>query len=215
MSGAIRPARWNKAVIALHWLAGALILELVAHGWIMVHANLSAATAFGLYQSHKSLGFVVLGLTAARIAVRLSGRGPPRTHGAAWEWRLAHIVQAALYGLTILTILAGWLVVSTSPLPIPTRFFDLFVIPDIARPNAALFAAAKSAHEIAAWAILALVGMHVAGALKHHVIDRDDVLKRMWPRWTTGRERSTESAAAATLRGRFWRRSEVARKEVL
>ena len=107
--------------------------------------------------------------------------------------RLARFVQAALYALTILATVAGWLVVSTSPLPIPTRFFDLFVIPNIARPDAALFAAAKTAHEIAAWAILGLVALHVAGALKHHLIDRDDVMKRMAPSWPAGRERATDS----------------------
>ena len=85
LSGEARPARWSVAQIALHWLAGALILELVAHGWIMVHANLTAATAFGLYQSHKSLGFVVLALTAARLAFRFSRKAPPQTHGAEWE----------------------------------------------------------------------------------------------------------------------------------
>ncbi len=195
MSGEARPARWSSASTALHWLAGALILELLAHGWIMVHANLSAATAFGLYQSHKSLGFVVLALTAARLASRFTRKAPPQTHGQAWEWRLAHIVQGALYGLTILAIVAGWLVVSTSPLPIPTRFFDLFVIPDIARPDAALFTAAKSAHEIAAWSILGLVALHVAGALKHHFIDRDDVMKRMLPAASRPDRRKRATAA--------------------
>ena len=114
--------------------------------------------------------------------------------------RLAHIVQAALYALTVLAVAAGWLLVSTSPLPIPTRFFDLFVIPNIARPDAALFAAAKTAHEIAAWAILGLVALHVAGALKHHLIDRDDVMKRMAPSWPAGRERATELLLTPRLR---------------
>ena len=70
---------------------------------------------------------------------------------------------------------------SASPLPIPTRFFDLFVIPNIARPDAALFGWATLAHEIAAWTIAGLVALHAAGALKHHWIDRDDVLERMLP----------------------------------
>ncbi len=181
MSGGARPARWSPALIALHWLAGALILELLAHGWIMVHAQLSAATAFGLYQSHKSLGFVVLALTAARLVLRFIRKSPPPL-GAPWEGRLAGTVQAALYALTILAIVAGWLVVSTSPLPIPTTFFGLIVIPDIARPDPASFAAATLAHEAAAWSIAGLVALHVAGALKHHAVDRDDALRRMLPR---------------------------------
>ena len=148
----------------------------------MVHAPLGAATAFDLYQSHKSLGFVALALTGARLAVRLGSEAPAPPPSPRWERRLAALVQAALYALTLVAILAGWLLVSTSPLPIPTRFFDLFAIPDIARPDAALFAAATLTHKVTAWAIAGLVALHVAGALKHHWLDRDDVLSRMLPR---------------------------------
>jgi len=183
LSGGARPARWSAPLIALHWLTGVLILELIAHGWIMLHAGLSAAMTFDLYQSHKSISFVVLALTAARLILRFSRKAPPKPAAARWENVLARIVQAALYALTIAAIASGWLVVSTSPLPIPTRFFDLFVVPDIARPDPALFAAATLAHDIAAWSIAGLFALHVAGGLKHHFIDRDDVLTRMLPRW--------------------------------
>jgi cytochrome b561 len=91
--------------------------------------------------------------------------------------------------LTIGAIVAGWLVVSTSPLPIPTRFFNLFVIPDIAQPDAALFAGATLAHEVAAYAIAGLVALHVAGALKHHFVDRDDTLRRILPSSAAGQAR--------------------------
>jgi cytochrome b561 len=185
-----RPARWNPVSIALHWLAGALILELIAHGWVMVHGGLSAATTFDLFQSHKSLGFAALALTALRLVARMRFPAPAPPHAPAWEKRLASLVQAALYLAPIAAIFSGWLVVSTSPLPIPTRFFNLVVIPDIARPDAALFAAATLAHEVAAWSIAALVALHVAGALKHHFVDRDDALMRMLPRSKRGEPRS-------------------------
>ena len=94
--------------------------------------------------------------------------------------------------LTIGAILSGWLLVSASPLPVPTRFFDLFVIPNvppnIAPPDPALFAAAVLGHEAAAWAIAVLVALHAAGALKHHFMNGDDVLKRMLPRFRHGRD---------------------------
>jgi cytochrome b561 len=70
-----------------------------------------------------------------------------------------------------------------APLPVPTRFFDLFVIPNIAQPDPSLFADATLAHRLAAWGIAFLIVLHVAGALKHHFVNRDDVLKRMLPRW--------------------------------
>jgi cytochrome b561 len=45
-----------------------------------------------------------------------------------------------------------------------------------------MFSAATLAHRIAAWSIAGLVALHAAGALKHHVVVRDDVLRRMLPR---------------------------------
>ena len=186
MSADGRPERWSAIAIALHWLAAALILELIVHGWIMVHGPLGAATTFDLYQWHKSLGFTVLAITAARLAMRVAVAGPAAPASSVWERRLAAFVQGLMIALTLAAIFAGWLVVSTSPLPIPTRFFNLFIIPDIAGPDAALFASAVLAHKLIAWAIAGLAALHVAGAFKHHFVDRDDVLVRMLPRLTGG-----------------------------
>jgi cytochrome b561 len=129
------------------------------------------------------LGFAALALTALRLAVRFVSSSPPAPVSARWERRLAAITQGSLYLLTICAIASGWLVVSTSPLPVPTRFFDLFVIPNIARPDPSLFADAALAHKLIAWVIALLIALHVVGALKHHFVDGDDVLKRMLPRW--------------------------------
>jgi cytochrome b561 len=181
-----RPARWSEPIIALHWAAGAVILALIALGWVMLYGGLDAARTFDLYQWHKSLGFAALALTAARLAARLLSQAPPAPVSASWERRLAVFTQGALYVLTISAIVTGWLVVSTSPLPVPTRFFNLFVIPNISPPNPSLFAVATLMHRLAAWSIALLVTLHVAGALKHHLSDHDDVLKRMLPRRAKG-----------------------------
>ncbi len=170
-------------IVSLHWAAGAIILALIAMGWAMIHGDLDSAWTFDIYQWHKSWGFVALVLTAGRLAARFVSASPPAPVSPRWERRLAAATQASLYILTICAILSGWLVVSASPLPVPTQFFDLFVIPNIAPPNPPLFADAVLAHKVAAWTIAALVVLHVAGALKHHFADGDDVMKRMAPRW--------------------------------
>ena len=92
------------------------------------------------------------------------------------DGRIARIAQGVFYVLTLAAIGAGWLVVSASPLPIPTRVFGLFVMPNIAAPDAALFAAASLGHRFFAYAIAVLVALHVAGAAKHRFIDGDDTL---------------------------------------
>ncbi len=163
---------------ALHWLAAALILALIGLGIVMVHAPLDAAAKFDLYQLHKSLGFLALALTAAHLAARFAVEAPAK-RGARWERLLAAATQALLYALGFVAILAGWLLVSASPLPIPTRFFGLFVVPDIAAPDAATFELAAFSHKWAGWLLAGLAALHVAGAFKHLVLDRDDVLARM------------------------------------
>jgi cytochrome b561 len=181
LSAEARPARWSGPIISIHWAAAAIVLALIALGWIMVYGGLDAAATFDLYQQHKSLGFAALAFTAARLAARFAASTPPAPASPCWERGLAAFTQMALYALTIVAIVSGWLVVSASPLPIPTRFFNLIVIPNIAPPDPALFAAATLAHKLAAWTIALLVALHVAGALKHHFLDRDDVLRRMLP----------------------------------
>jgi cytochrome b561 len=181
LSGEKRPGRWGALPMALHWLIALIIAALIVIGWRMVYGELSAAETFDAYQLHKSLGFLAFALTAARLAARISFASPPEPPAPRWERRLASFTQGALIVLTIGASLAGWLVVSASPLPIPTRVFNLFVIPNIARPDAALFGLATLAHKVAAWTIAGLVALHIAGALKHHLVDRDDVLRRMLP----------------------------------
>jgi cytochrome b561 len=181
LNGRPRPERWGALPIALHWLIALIIAALIVIGWRMVHGGMDAAETFDAYQLHKSLGFLALALTVARLAARMGFASPPKPRAPRWERRLASFTQGALIVLTIGASVAGWLVVSASPLPIPIRFFDLFVILNIARPDAALFGLATLAHEVAAWTIAGLVALHAAGALKHHLVDRDDVLKRMLP----------------------------------
>ncbi len=174
------PPRWSPAIVALHWINAALILGLLGFGWIMTHSPFGAGTTFDLYQAHKSLGFTALALTALRLAARLAAAATARVSG--WEGLDARAVQTAFYVLTLAAIAAGWLVVSASPLPVPTEFFGLIVIPNIVPADATLFARSVLAHQVAAYAIAALVALHVAGAVKHHCVDRDDTLRRMLSR---------------------------------
>jgi cytochrome b561 len=178
-----RPRRWNGGVVALHWIGAALLVELLVHGWTMVHSPFSAALTFDLFQWHKSLGFVALAVTLARLLLRALTRAPARPRSPSWERALSASVQALFYVVTLVAIASGWLTVSSSPLPVPTRFFGLFVVPNLAAPNASLFSAAALAHWLAALAIAGLLVLHVAGAAKHAWINRDDVLRRMAPRF--------------------------------
>lgn len=153
---------------------------MLALGTTMTRIVGDAGTAFDLYQWHKSFGFVVLGLALLRIALRRRAGRPPFPAGMSRRAKaLAAATHGALYGLMIVTPLIGWIMASAAPLPVPTRFFDLFTIPDPVARSVALYEAARLAHRFAAWTLAGLVLLHVAAALKHHWFDRDVTLRRM------------------------------------
>ncbi len=188
MSGAAEPIgaeglamRWSPVVVALHWLGAVLVLGLLALGWYMVHGEADAARRFDLYQLHKSLGFVALALIAPRLATRWATRAPPPVSMPAWELRAAALAHGALYALTLIAALSGWLVVSSAIVAIPTRFFDLFVIANIPGVGPAQFATAKTLHFLSAWLLAGSIALHVGAALKHRFVDRDAVWSRMAP----------------------------------
>jgi cytochrome b561 len=172
--------RWSIATIALHWLSAILILALLALGWFMVHGDLKASTKFDLYQLHKSLGVLSLALLLLRLGARLARRSPPPPPAMPpWERGVAGLTHAAFYGLLLVAALSGWLLASAAIIAIPTRFFDLFVIPNLVGADAALSANMSLVHYVASRLLMGLLILHIAAALKHHFIDRDDVLLRM------------------------------------
>ncbi len=181
--GAQDPApRWSPLVVALHWLGAAVVLGLIALGWFMVHGGADAPQRFDLYQLHKSWGFVALALLLARLAARGASRAPPPAPMPRWEQRTAALAHRALYALMLIAALSGWLVVSSAIVAVPTRFFDLFVIPNIPGAGPAQFQAATWLHFLVAWLLAVLTALHVGAALKHRLVDRDAVWSRMTPR---------------------------------
>ena len=195
MSARAAPSRWGAATVALHWLSALTILGLLGLGLVMVYSIDDAAQKFDMFQLHKSLGFVALAMLAARMPVRLFSGAPLPLSSRPWEKLAAGGMHWALYLLTLIATLSGWAMASATIIPVPIRFFRLFKIPNIAPANAVLEKQLSSLHTIATWTMLALVVVHIAAALKHHLIDRDDTLRRMTPAWLTG---SWNRAAAKT-----------------
>jgi cytochrome b561 len=172
-------------MIALHWICGFLLLVLLAVGWLMVHAQYDAATRFDMYQLHKSLGFLALPLFLLRGIVRVMTTSPKSAPTEGWERRSAKAAHLGLYLLSLISIISGWLVVSLAIVAVPSRFFDLFAVPNIPGLSIAQFGYAQSLHFMSVWGLAALVFLHACAALKHHFVDGDAVLSRMLPltRW--------------------------------
>ncbi len=172
--------------IILHWLIAVLILLLLAIGLIMVGLPFGADKFF-VYQWHKSFGLLVLLLVALRVYFRLKQTMPLPATLPQWQKRAAHATHLALYAAMILMPLSGWLMVSLSPLQIPTLFFGGVEWPHLPVPqnwiNESAADMAKDAHEIIAWALIGLIALHV-GAAAQHLFKRDGIIYRMLPlRW--------------------------------
>ena len=174
---------WGWPAMALHWVMAALILATWPIGFAMTRwFEDDLMQKFELYQLHKSLGFTILTLAVLRLLWRLVNTAPELPDSlAGWERRVAHATHWGLYALFILLPLTGWLMVSTSPIAVPTVVFGLVPVPHLAGPDEALFQTTLTAHQWLAWCFGTLLLLHIAAALKHHLVLKDQVLMRMLP----------------------------------
>jgi cytochrome b561 len=176
---------WGWAQRLLHWTMAGLILFMIGLGLWMVEID-DVFEAFGWYQLHKSWGFVVFALALVRVAWRWVQPAKPTLpkEMPGWERAAAEGAHIALYVLLFALPISGWLMASASPLQdqfgVKNMVFGLVEMPDVFIPgDKALEGALKSIHSTLAWALVILLVGHVAGALKHHFVTKDDVLKRM------------------------------------
>ncbi len=170
---------YTRTAIALHWLVALIILGSFPLGLYMVEMTLSP-TKLKLYSYHKWAGVTVFALALARLAWRTRHRPPPVPAAMrVWEQRLAGTMHGLLYFLLLALPLTGWLM--SSALGFQTVYFGVLPIPDLLAKNKPLGEALEIVHAVLAYAIGALVLLHAAAALKHHLFDRDEVLARMLP----------------------------------
>lgn len=189
--------RYTAVAIVLHWAIAAAIAGNVLLGWWMSRAiewPETQARAIAAFQLHKSLGLTILVLSLLRLGWRLFHTPPPLPAAMpGWERFAAKATHWAFYGLMVALPLSGWLYVSTqwrgpAPLNVPTLWFGLFEVPHLFGLNEtarelrqALAGATFGAHFWLAWGMAGLLLMHVAAALKHHFVNRDEVLANMLP----------------------------------
>ena len=175
--------RYTPVAITLHWLLGLMILGSFAMGLYMTDLPLSPQR-LKLYNWHKWAGVVVLTLSFLRLVWRLTHRPPelPVAVAAAmppWQHWAHHGTHYALYALFFAVPLLGWAYSSAAGFPIVV--FGVLPLPDFMPVDKALAELIKPWHGYAAYALAALVVLHVAAALKHQLIDRDGLLTRMLP----------------------------------
>lgn len=179
--------RYSAVAMVLHWLVAGFLLANLALGWWM--KRLIGLDQFEAFQLHKSIGMTVLALSLARLGWRVTHRAPalPDTMSG-FERFAAHATHAFFYAMMIGMPLTGWALVSVSPFNIPTLLWRTIPLPhiaalhDLAGPAKEVAGSLSTgAHVALAFGGAALIGLHVAAALKHQFINRDGVLGRMVP----------------------------------
>lgn len=170
--------RYSTLAKLLHWGCALMIFGLFGLGWWMVRLDYY----HGWYQRgpywHIGLGVVLVSVMMLRLIYRgLAPYPAPIATHPRWVKVLAKLVHLLLYALVLLMLVTGYLVETAKGDPL--RVFDWLEIPSLVSGITNLEDRAGDIHEWAAYSIMALVALHVAGALKHHFIDRDGTLMRM------------------------------------
>jgi cytochrome b561 len=170
------PWRHDRPTVALHWTLALLITLMAALGWTMLAIEDEPGSGW-YFDQHKSIGLVVALLVIVRIAWRFGpGSVAPAAASPDWQDKLAKAVQRLQYLLMVLMPLSGYLGASYSKSGV--AWFGL-ATPRWALPDHDRAEWFFGLHSLLIWVLVAAVALHVLGALKHWLVDRDQVLQRM------------------------------------
>ncbi|ERE19146.1 MULTISPECIES: cytochrome b [Chromobacteriaceae] len=171
--------RYTSTAILLHWLMAVMLVCLFGVGFYM-HGLPFSPLKLKIYSWHKWAGVTVFLLVWLRLVWRFGHRPPALPSGMGKPMRaMAHAGHLMLYLLMAAIPLSGWLMSSAKG--VQTVYFGVLPLPDLIAPDQALGENLQRLHGLLNYLLAAVVAGHVAAALKHHLIDRDDVLTRMLP----------------------------------
>ena len=163
----------------LHWLTALLVLGLIGLGLWMVGLPISLAKLYA-YAWHKWIGLTVLALSVLRLAWRVY-RPPPALPDTITRWERA--VAPWSHGLLLVLLLAlpisGWLMSSAGGVSVV--WFGILPLPDLVPRDLALFERLRTLHHWLAWILMALLTPHLLAVLRHDVLRRDGIFRRMSP----------------------------------
>lgn len=170
--------QWGSVAKFFHWIIALAILGNGTFGLLMDLAR-SPMQKISWLALHKSIGLTVLALVLLRIAWRWRDGRPLDEPAPRWQQWSAHAVHGVLYVLIVALPLSGWWFNSVTGKPL--QWFKLFNLPALAAKNDDIRHLAHAVHEYLFWFLVLVLVAHVGAALKHHVFDNDNVLRRMLP----------------------------------
>ena len=170
---------YTRTAIVLHWLIAIAIIATFGVGYYMHDLQLSPFK-LKIYSWHKWAGVTIFLLVLFRLVWRFTHRPPgPPTGMTAWQHVAAEFAHRLIYVLMIAIPLSGWLMSSAKGFQ--TVYFGVLPLPDLLAKDKELGNLLAVVHTVLNFTLIGLVIGHAGAAIKHHFIDRDDVLVRMLP----------------------------------
>lgn len=172
---------YGLIAILLHWLVAAGVVGLFALGVWMVDLTYYDAWYNRAPDWHRSIGILLLGVVLLRLIWRWRVPQPaPEPGHRPWERVLGHAAHALLNLLTLAVIAAGYLISTADGRAVAV--FDWFSVPALFDGFERQESLAGDWHRWLAYALIGLAALHALAALKHHFVDHDRTLRRMfWP----------------------------------
>ncbi|MGL6261809.1 cytochrome b [Vibrio sp. WXL210] len=168
--------QYNLVSRLLHWVSAIVFIGMFAVGLWMVDLSYYSEWYRTAPHWHKSIGVLIVTLTLIRF---LWNRllPTPEIDGSPLIKTAAHLGHLALYGLVLVIGTSGYLISTEDGRGI--EVFNWFKVPGIGKLFEGQADLAGEIHFYAAWALIIMASGHALAAIKHHVIDKDNTLRKM------------------------------------
>lgn len=185
---------YGLMAILCHWIAAVTVVGLFALGLWMTDLNYYSPWYQKGPDIHRSVGILLALLIVWRLAWRLLNPQPVHLpNHKSWERLLAKLTHLILYVLLFAMFISGYLITTAEGQAI--KVFNWFEIPALVTGAemgiSNLEDRAGDIHEVLAFTLIALAGVHAVAAIKHHVIDKDTTLVRMFGRSRRSKNQNT------------------------
>ncbi len=180
----MQDAHYGQVASLLHWFIGAALLGQIAFGLLLDEiAPRNTPSRGAVINLHKSFGIALFVLIVLRLAWRLGHRPPPWPASMPyWQRRAARLGHRALYACMLAVPVFGYIASNFSKHGV--KLFGL-ALPPWGADLPGVYAFFNGLHVATAWLLIALIAGHVLVALKHALVDRDAIHRRIWP-WASG-----------------------------
>jgi len=174
-------SRFGLVSVVLHWLVALAVFGLFGLGYYMVDLGYYDPWYRKGPDIHRSIGILLFIVMLGRLAWRWGNRTPaPLATHKRWEVLTAHATHGLLYLLIFVAMVSGYLISTADGSAIDV--FGWFRVPSVTGQIKGLEDSAGAVHYWSTWALVLLAVTHALAALKHHIFDRDQTLRRMFGR---------------------------------